>query len=147
MVQAELVRKLPFWSKTLCNCYGEANNLLNIIRGVPWSSVVPHIYQWSPSLLKTVLLSVVYYFRAHRLVLHPAKTVFMLFSSESTVKLNKRICIDNKNFFVHLITVANWPIFRPQNSKPAQQKWLQPRKFSGLESSLISKMRPNSIVK
>jgi hypothetical protein len=43
-------------------------------------------------------------------------------------------------------TVANWPIFRPQNSKPAQQNCLQPRKFSGLESGLIPKMRPNFIV-
>jgi hypothetical protein len=45
-----------------------------------------------------------------------------------------------------LITIANWPFFRPLNSKLAQQKSLQPRKFSGLERGLISKMRPNYIV-
>jgi hypothetical protein len=52
------------------------------------------------------------------------------------------------SLMIHLINVANWPIFRPQNSKPAQQKSLQPRKFSGLESGLIlllcSKKKDNS---
>jgi hypothetical protein len=44
------------------------------------------------------------------------------------------------------ITVANWPIFRPLNSKPVQQKCQRTRKFSGLESGFILKMRPNLIV-
>jgi hypothetical protein len=39
--------------------------------------------------------------------------------------------------------VANWPIFRPQNSKPAQQNCVRPWKFIGLESGLIPKIQTN----
>jgi hypothetical protein len=39
--------------------------------------------------------------------------------------------------------VANWPIYRPKNSKLAQQKCRRPWKFIGLESGLIPKMWTN----
>jgi hypothetical protein len=41
---------------------------------------------------------VVYYFRAHRLVLHPDKTTFMLFSTANADTVNNKIYIDNNNY-------------------------------------------------
>jgi hypothetical protein len=41
---------------------------------------------------------IVYYFRAHRLVLHPEKTVFMLFSHANIKDINKNIYIDSNNY-------------------------------------------------
>jgi hypothetical protein len=60
------------------------------------------------------------------------KTVFACFLIYTGVKVN--------------VTIANWHIFRPQNSKQALQKCLRQRKYSGLESGLILKLRPNIIV-
>jgi hypothetical protein len=41
---------------------------------------------------------VVYYFRAHRLVLHPEKTTFMLFTTANVDSTKLEIFIDNNNF-------------------------------------------------
>jgi hypothetical protein len=41
---------------------------------------------------------VVYYFRAHRLVLHPYKTTFMLFSTANDDTVNNKIYKDNNNY-------------------------------------------------
>jgi hypothetical protein len=41
---------------------------------------------------------IVYYFRAHKLVLHPEKTVFMLFSNINAADIGENIYIDNNNF-------------------------------------------------
>ncbi len=41
---------------------------------------------------------VVYYFRAHRVVLHPDKTTFMLFSTANADTVNNKIYIDNNNY-------------------------------------------------
>jgi hypothetical protein len=41
---------------------------------------------------------VVYYFRAHKLVLHPDKTVFMIFSNRNLSELDENVYIDNNNF-------------------------------------------------
>jgi hypothetical protein len=39
----------------------------------------------------------VYYFKAHRLVLHPDNTVLMLFSHTNTANTNLSVFIDNNN--------------------------------------------------
>jgi hypothetical protein len=41
---------------------------------------------------------IVYYFRAHRLVFHPEKTVFMLFSHANIKDINMNIYIDSNNY-------------------------------------------------
>jgi hypothetical protein len=41
---------------------------------------------------------VVYYFRAHKLVLHPEKTVFMLFTNLNINNLGENVFIDDNNF-------------------------------------------------
>ncbi len=50
--------------------------------------------------LKTVGFSLrtLYYFRAHRLVLYPDKTVYMLFSNSNIVNRDVEIFIDNNNY-------------------------------------------------
>jgi uncharacterized phage-associated protein len=58
---------------------------------------------------------VVYYFRAHKLVLHPDKTVFMLFSCRNQGEVNTSVYIDNNNYGANYIPELKTPILCVNN--------------------------------
>ncbi len=52
----------------------------------------------------------VYYFRAHKLVLHPDKIVFMLFTSLNISNLGENAFIDKKNFEGNCVSDLKTPV-------------------------------------
>jgi hypothetical protein len=79
---------LPTCSKLFSNLFADDTNLL---------ASKPTIEKLF-SFINEEFRKVAYYFRAHRLVLHPDKTVYMLFSNSNIVNWNAEIFIDNNNY-------------------------------------------------
>jgi hypothetical protein len=67
---------------------------------------------------------VVYYFRAHRLVLHPEKTTFMLFTTANVDSTKLEIFIDNNNFHELYSDGLKTPIQCINNLQTAKVKFL-----------------------
>jgi hypothetical protein len=82
------INDLPTCSKLFTNLFADDTTLL---------ASKPTIDQLF-SFVNEEFRKVVYYFRAHRLVLHPDKTVYMLFSNSNIVNRDVEIFIDNNNY-------------------------------------------------
>jgi hypothetical protein len=82
------INDLPLYSKLCSYLFADDTTLLAS------KTTVDELF----SFVNEEFRKVVYYFRAHRLVLHPDKTVFMLFSNSKTENTNKDIFIDNNNY-------------------------------------------------
>jgi hypothetical protein len=67
---------------------------------------------------------VVFYFRAHRLVLHPEKTTFMLFTTANVDSTKLEIFIDNNNFHELYSDGLKTPIQCINNLQTAKVKFL-----------------------